>query len=435
MEPRHAQKPQPVSSGGGSARLALLIGGCLLLVLIIVLAVLKPWEQPVLSVADAEIDEVTQSAQETPQSEVPEPTPLEPLDFTISAGGDMLIHMPVADSAWNGEKWDFSRLMEPVAPFIAGSDIALCNMETAMVPRDQAPSGYPIFGTPRDLADSMAATGWDGCSTSSNHSLDQGFAGVVNTIDFLEAAGLGHVGTARTAEEAQQPQLYTIEGNGQKVTVAHIAAAHNTNGLPIPEEAPWAIQMIDIPVIEERARQARADGADIVVATLHCCEAEYNTAAEPFQEETAAALAASGLVDIYVAHHAHVPRPMALLEGGPNGNGMWVAYGMGNFISNQTRDATGSTESSTGLFGIFHGVKDEGEPARVISAEWLAVTVDAGHVVRPLIGGVAEGAVLPADEMAYRYSLMQQILEGGPATEVAAPPSNEGHTTTVVPRS
>lgn len=41
------------------------------------------------------------------------------------------------------ESWDFSRLMEPVAPFIAGSDIALCNMETAMVPRDQGTLGLP----------------------------------------------------------------------------------------------------------------------------------------------------------------------------------------------------------------------------------------------------------------------------------------------------
>ena len=434
MAPSHARSPHPVSNGRRGAGLSLLIGGFLLLVLVLVLAILRPWDRPAVVAQSREVQQPAQSEQAAPQSEVQEPAALEPLDFTISAGGDMLIHMPVADSAWNGERWDFSRLMEPVAPYVSGSDIALCNMETAMVPRDQAPSGYPIFGTPRDLADSMAATGWDGCSTSSNHSLDQGFTGVVNTLDFLDEAGLGHVGTARSAEEAEQPQFYTIEGGGQKVTVAHIAAAHNTNGLPIPEEAPWAIQMIDIPVIEERARQAREDGADIVVATLHCCEAEYNTAAEPFQEETAAALAASGLVDLYVAHHAHVPRPIVLLEGGPNGNGMWVAYGMGNFISNQTRDATGSTESSTGLFGIFHGVKDEGESAHIVSAEWLAVTVDAGHVVRPLIGGVAEGSVLPADEMAYRYSLMRQIFEGGPATEVAAPPSNEGHTTTVVSR-
>ncbi len=416
--------------------LYLLVGGAVLLIAI--LLVLRPWQMPVLTVEDGpdvavEVEDL-QSAQVEAQSVEPEPE-LEPLNFTISAGGDMLIHMPVADSAWDGTMWDFSRLMEPVTPYIQGSDIALCNMETAMVPRDQAPTGYPIFGTPRDLADEMAEMGWTGCSTSSNHSLDQGLAGVINTLDFLDAAGLGHAGTARSQEEANQPQLYRIEGGDQSVTVAHIAAAHNTNGLPVPEEAPWSIQMIDIPQIEAQARQAREDGADIVVATLHCCEAEYNTAAEPFQEQTAAELAASGLIDIYIAHHAHVPRPIALLEGGPNGNGMWVAYGLGNFISNQTREATGSTESSTGLMAFFEGVKNEGEPARVVAAEWLAVTVDAGHIVRPLIGGVAEGAVLAPDEMAYRWDLTRQILEGGPATEITSPPTSDSNVTTVIKRS
>lgn len=404
------------------------------LLLVVFLIVLRPWaNQPV--TVEAEPQSLPPVAQSAPAEEKGEPAPAQPLDFTISAGGDMLIHMPVADSAWDGEKWDFARLWEPVRPYIEGSDLSLCNMETAMVPRDQAPSGYPIFGTPRDLADAMAASGWDGCSTSSNHSLDQGMAGIVNTLDFLDDAGLGHTGTARSAEEAERPQMYTIEGDGQSVTVAHIAAAHNTNGIPIPEDAPWSIQLIDIPVIEERARQAREDGADIVVATLHCCEIEYDTAAEPFQIDTAQQLADSGLIDIYVSHHAHVPRPMALLEGGPNGNGMWVAYGLGNFISNQTREATGSTESSTGMMSFFNGVKEEGQPARITSAEWMAVTVDSGHVVRPLLHGSAEGAVLGADEMSYRYSLMEQIVEGGPATEIAAVPNSAGRTTTVIPRS
>ncbi|WP_099332205.1 CapA family protein [Actinomyces minihominis] len=418
-------------------RSLLLLTGAVMLLVGVLLA-LQPWQLPVLFVEDGPEDaiegEQSESVGVEAQSVEPEPEP-QPLNFTISAGGDMLIHMPVADSAWDGTRWDFSRLMEPVTPYIQGSDIALCNMETAMVPRDQDPTGYPIFGTPRDLADEMAEMGWTGCSTSSNHSLDQGFAGVVNTLDFLDAAGLGHAGTARSQEEANQPQFYSIEGGDQSIKVAHIAAAHNTNGLPIPEEAPWSIQMIDVPQIEAQARQARENGADIVVATLHCCEAEYNTAAEPFQEQTAAELAASGLIDIYIAHHAHVPRPIALLEGGPNGNGMWVAYGLGNFISNQTREATGSTESSTGLMAFFEGVKDEGEPAQIVAAEWLAVTVDAGHIVRPLIGGVAENAALPQEEMSYRWDLTRQILEGGPATEITSPPTSDSNLTTVIKRS
>ena len=411
---------------------ALLALGLAVLLFVGFMVWLRPWETPTLSVEEGPVGTVAQS-EEAPQSEPEAPAP-EPLDFTISAGGDMLIHMPVADSAWDGQGWQFDRLWEPVIPYIEGSDIALCNMETAMVPRDQQPTGYPIFGTPRDLADSMARSGWTGCSTSSNHSLDQGMAGIVNTLDFLDDVGMGHVGTARSAQEAEQPQFYTIEGDGQEVTVAHIAAAHNTNGLPIPEDAPWSIQLIDVPVLEARAQQAREDGADIVVASVHCCEEEYITVQEPLQEETAEALAASGLVDIYIAHHAHVPRPIVLLDGGPNGNGMWVAYGLGNFISNQRQETTGSPESASGLMAFFNGVKEEGEPARIVSADWLTVTMDAGHVVRPLIGGVAEGAVLGTDEMSYRYTLIEQILEGGPANEITAPPSTEGKHTTVVTR-
>jgi len=41
------------------------------------------------------------------------------------------------------------------------------------------------------------------------------------------------------------------------------------------------------------------------------------------------------VVDLVIGHHVHVPQPMAHLTGGPRGEGMWVAYGLGNYISNQ----------------------------------------------------------------------------------------------------
>lgn len=358
----------------------------------------------------------------------------EPLEFTISAGGDMLIHMPVADSAWTGQTWDFTPQMAQVQPYLEGSDIALCNMETAFVPEDQAPAGYPLFGTPRALADSMAAVGWTGCSTSSNHSLDQGYSGVVNTIDFLEAAGLGHAGTARSQKEADSAQFYEITNGEETIQVAHLAAAHNTNGIPIPEAQPWAINMMDVQKLEADAERAREGGADLVLVTYHCCEAEYDTAVEQEQIDVAQELAASGLVDAVISHHAHVPRTIDLLEGGPGGNGMWVAYGLGNFISNQSVAATGSAESSTGVMVFFSGQAAEGEPTRITDAHWLAVTTDipSGHVVRPLSSAGAEGAQLSGEELADRYARTAAIFEGSPATELTEVPSKGKNVTTVI---
>src|SRR5690606_40420202 len=83
-----------------------------------------------------------------------------------------------------------------------------------------------------------------------------------------------------------------------------------------------------------QATAAREAGADLVVATIHW-GVEYQLAPNVEQEAMAQALAESGQIDLVVGTHPHVPQPYALLDGGPDGSGMWVAWSLGNFISNQ----------------------------------------------------------------------------------------------------
>ena len=51
--------------------------------------------------------------------------------------------------------------------------------------------------------DGLIATGFDACSTASNHTLDQGAAGLTRTLDEFDAAGLVHDGSYRTSERPQ----------------------------------------------------------------------------------------------------------------------------------------------------------------------------------------------------------------------------------------
>ena len=51
--------------------------------------------------------------------------------------------------------------------------------------------------------------GWDACTTDSNHSIDQGYDGLVRTADLLERAGVRHVGTFRTRAERRHPVIIT----------------------------------------------------------------------------------------------------------------------------------------------------------------------------------------------------------------------------------
>lgn len=374
----------------------------------------------------------TPSASVTPApTPTPTPTPEPPADavFTILAAGDVLTHQAVNRSARTGDGFDFGPLFAPLDAWVSGADLALCHMEVPIAPPGTSPSGFPMFGAPAEIARFLRVSGWDGCSTASNHSVDRGMAGVVATLDAFDAVGLGHVGTARTAEEAAAPQVYTLYREGQAIRVAHVAATYGTNGLPVPVDSPWAVQLIDTAQIVAQATAAREAGADLVLASVHCC-VEYTSSPTTEQERIASELAASGVVDLLIGHHAHVPQPVALLPGGPRGEGMWVAYGLGNFISNQGPHEGLPAESANGLLAIATVTKPPDGPARVTGMEWAAITVDvrAGHRVEALSAGAAAGqglGTLSAAEVVARHGRVAQVA-GTQATERTTPPVATG---------
>lgn len=368
----------------------------------------------------------------------PSPTPTPPPDasFTVVAAGDVLLHEPVMASARTPDGYDFRPLLAPVEPWIAGADLALCHLEVPVHPAGGRPSGYPLFGAPPQIAASLAAGGWDGCSTASNHSVDRGVAGVVATLDALDAAGLGHVGTARTPEEGAAPQLYDLVREGQTVRVAHLAATYGTNGVPVPADAPWTVSLLDTASIVAQASAARAAGADLVLASIHCC-VEYVTQPTAEQATLAAALAASGVVDLVIGHHAHVPQSITRLPGGPRGEGMWVAYGLGNLVSNQDGDCC-TPRTDSGLLLTATVRKPADGPASVVGVDWTAVTVDrfGGHRVLPASAAVAAGqgaGTLDAASLVTRRARVVEVV-GTEAPERTVPPTPTGPPPAVVQR-
>jgi poly-gamma-glutamate synthesis protein (capsule biosynthesis protein) len=380
----------------------------------------------------------TPSLSPTP-SPTPTPTPEPPADavFTLVAGGDVLTHLSVNQSARIDGGYDFVPLLAPVDPYVAGADLALCHLEIPVAPPGVAPSGFPLFGAPAEIVPALAANGWDGCSTASNHSVDRGAAGVIATLDALDAAGLGHVGTARTAEEAAAPQVYRLEREGQSIRVAQIAATYGTNGLPVPADAPWMVNLIDTAALAAQATAAREAGADIVVASIHCC-VEYVTDPTAEQVRIATELGASGTIDLLIGHHAHVPQPVDRVPGGPQGDGMWVAYGLGNFISNQGPHADLSPRTESGLLLTATFTKPMDGPAVVTTVDWTGITVDrrAGHRVLPLSELAAAGAgtqTLTPGEVLARHALVTAAA-GAQAPERTAPPEPTGPAPFVVPR-
>jgi poly-gamma-glutamate capsule biosynthesis protein CapA/YwtB (metallophosphatase superfamily) len=268
-------------------------------------------------------------------------TPTQPASVTVVATGDVLIHQggalvngAAAAGQAQGTGYDFSGVFTNVAPVIGGADLAICHLEVPLAPPEGPFEGYPTFDVQPQIVDALAGAGYDTCSSASNHSMDAGFDGLVRTLDALDAWGVGHTGTFRTEQDSQTPHLITVGG----VRVAHIAWTYGLNGILEPEGQAWAVNDFDaaVPQVEGMladAARARSAGAEVVIASVHCCT-EYEHDPSAAQVAIAQALLASPDVDLVLGHHAHVVQPFEQV------NGKWVAYGLGNHIAEQELSAT-----------------------------------------------------------------------------------------------
>ncbi|MDO5493580.1 MAG: CapA family protein [Nesterenkonia sp.] len=341
----------------------------------------------------------------TPESEPEQTEEPERTEFTILSAGDVLPHMPVVDGARQDDgDLDFLSLMEPVEPWVAGADLSLCSMEVPVHAEGEDPTGYPVFGAPDQLVEDLGALGFDGCNTATNHSVDSGIDGLERTLDLFDDAGMGHVGTARTPEEGGQPQMYRLERDGREISVAHLSTTllHN---IPPPDDR-WRVTDVDADELTVMAADARADGADLVVASVHWGE-EYVHEPGEQEQQYAASLAEGGEVDLVYGNHSHTPLPTERLDGGPDDEGMWVAWSMGNFLSNQDEHCC-VPETATGTMvradvearddvGSGDGTGDEVQ-VRVTDLSWTPVTVDRvgeHRGIRPLTELLDHG--LPAE--------------------------------------
>ena len=250
--------------------------------------------------------------------------------FTLIASGDVLPHGPVLERARAygrrvGQPYDFRPMFADLRPIVAGADLALCHLEVPLSPTGQHISSWPAFNAPPQLAKALRWAGYDACSTASNHAMDQGPAGVAATLAVMDRAGLRHAGMARTPNEARQSTILQVRG----LQVALLSYAYGLNSGRLPPDRRWLVKLIEPRQILADARAARAAGAQFVVVLLHWGQ-EYQSTPTPFQREVARRLLAAPEVDLILGHHVHVVQPIQRV------GAKWVAFGMGNSLSNQT---------------------------------------------------------------------------------------------------
>jgi poly-gamma-glutamate capsule biosynthesis protein CapA/YwtB (metallophosphatase superfamily) len=299
----------------------------------------------------------------------PSPPP-EPESFTLVATGDVLVHQGRAlttGAATADGGYDFTEVFAGIAPVIGGADLAICHLETPVAPEGGPYRGYPSFAVQPQVVDALAGAGYDLCTTASNHSLDDGFDGLVRTLDALEAAGIATEGTYRTEDASARPTLVEVNG----VTVGSVAATFSLNGVPLPAGREWSVDVAAVPDVDgmlAAAREAREAGAEVVVASLHCC-LEYQHPPTEAQVAAARTLVESPDVDLVLGHHAHVVQPFERV------GDEWIAYGLGNSLAEHATRGYATEDSVIARFTFTRG--DDGD-FTVSTAEAIPVVIDLG---------------------------------------------------------
>ncbi|MDR2088727.1 MAG: CapA family protein [Clostridiales Family XIII bacterium] len=308
-----------------------------------------------------------------------------PVSLRILCAGDVMVHAPqlAAQRDDASGNYDFGNNFAYVKEYVAEADLALCNLETTL--GGEPYTGYPAFSSPDSLADALAGAGFDAVFTSNNHMLDRGAAGLRRTLETARAAGLVTAGSRLSEDEPSSPLL-----SRKGIDVALVAftyespragASRTLNGIPISDELRPLIHSFgyedidgDLARVDGEIRRAREAGADIVVCYFHW-GTEYRLSQNGDQEYIASRAAISG-ADVIFASHPHVPQGMAYLYPAAD-RAVPVFYSLGNFLSNQRAETTGSLHTEQGLMAMvdIRFMRSSGEISQ-IEAKVLPTWVD-----------------------------------------------------------
>lgn len=233
---------------------------------------------------------------------------------------------PIPRQVDNAYVWgDVLEALERVGP-----DARIVNLETSITRSDAHWPGKGIhYRMHPDNVGCLIAARIDVCALANNHVLDYGRAGLLETLETLEKAGLKTAGAGRTLEEARRPATVDCADGGRVVTFAF--GAESSGILPdwaATEDRPGVDLLPDLSDstaagIGQRIERVKQP-LDVAIASVHWGE---NWGYEVPREHArfARRLIDAG-ADVVHGHSSHHARPIEVYRN------RLILYGCGDFI-------------------------------------------------------------------------------------------------------
>lgn len=257
-------------------------------------------------------------------------------EITIVMVGDILLHTPVEEAAEDDAgNYNFDFIFEDTKKDIASADIAIVNQEVIIGGEELGVSGYPAFNAPTEIGDALVKAGFDVVCHGTNHALDKGKKGILNTLDYWEENHPEITILGINDSKEDQENITIIEQDGIKIALLNYT--YGTNGISLPKSMPYAVDMLDKDKVISDLKYAE-ENADFTIVCPHW-GTEYELGTDSSQKKWAKIFREYG-ADLVIGTHPHVIEPIEMMEddspgySNNHGNGdMLVYYSLGNFVN------------------------------------------------------------------------------------------------------
>ena len=240
------------------------------------------------------------------------------------------------------DTYDFTDELEGVRASVEEADLAACTLVSSLTNN----GGYDAYTMPGAVADALRGAGFDLVNAASDHILDRGLDGLVETVNLLRGAKLGVLG----AYDSPNRSLLMADVQGVKVgflSYAYSTATSTGDSQPVSiADNSWCLDLlttdymtgmedVDYTKIDADIAAMREAGADIVVCFAYWWNnTQYYTEPRSNQTEVADHLLKSG-VDILIGGGVKSPQPIevrTVARDDGNANCV-VCYSLSNLMS------------------------------------------------------------------------------------------------------
>lgn len=307
--------------------------------------------------------------------------------------GDLMCHGPQIESArvlTNSDSFDFYETYNYVSKIISSANLAIGNLETVIGGKEIGYSGYPTFNSPIDFVEGIKNAGFDFLITANNHTYDKGKKGLVNTLYELGKLNIPSTGSYKSQVDRDSIRIISVNN----IKIAILAYSYGINGYKLPRDEKYLINIIDTNLIKRDINKAKELKSDLILTYFHYGE-EYQKLPNSFQKNMTQFAVKHGS-DLVIGSHPHVIQPIEYFKGNNNLDTGFVAYSLGNFISNQRERYT-----DCGIILKFIIVKED-STLKLSSVEYIPTWVFKGYKDNKL-----KYYILPNEENMYsKYNFL-----------------------------